>query len=66
MLRRQYYYGDVFSGWMDLAYDKRLTRLFRDNIWKLYGLLESMISNSSLQFSVNFIRKLNRILGIEK
>ena len=24
---------------------KELVRLFRDNVWKLYGLLESIISN---------------------
>ena len=27
---------------------KRLTRLFRDNVWKLYRLLESMILNIKL------------------
>jgi len=42
-----------------------LARLFRDNIWKLYGLLESVVSDRGLQFVVDLIKKLNRILGIE-
>ena len=42
-----------------------LARLFRDNIWKLHRLLESMISNRGPQFVVEFTKKLNRMLGIE-
>jgi len=44
---------------------KELTRLFRDNIWKLYGLPETMISNRGLQFAVELTKGLNKILGIE-
>ena len=44
---------------------KELTRLFRDNIWKLYGLPESMISDRRLQFAVELTKELNKILGIE-
>ena len=44
---------------------KGLARLFRDNIWKLHGLPESMISDRGLQFVVELTRKLNRMLGIE-
>jgi len=29
-----------------------LTRLFRDNIWKLYGLLESIVSDKGPQFEL--------------
>ena len=42
-----------------------LTRLFRDNVWKLYGLLESVISDRELQFAADLIKKLNQMLEIE-
>ena len=44
---------------------EKLVRLFRDNIWKLYKLLESMISNRELQFAANLMKGLNKMLGIE-
>jgi len=44
---------------------KRLVRLFRDNVWKLYGLSESIISDRRPQFMVKLTKELNRILGIE-
>ena len=42
-----------------------LARLFRDNMWKLYGLPESMISNKGLQFTVELMKELNKMLGIK-
>ena len=42
-----------------------LVRLFRDNMWKLYELLESVISDRGPQFIARLIRKLNKILEIE-
>ena len=42
-----------------------LARLFRDNIWKLCRLSESMISDGGLQFAAELIKELNRMLGIE-
>ena len=42
-----------------------LARLFKDNVWKLYGLPESIISNRGLQFVAGLIRELNKILEIE-
>ena len=42
-----------------------LARLFRDNIWKLHGLPESVISDRGPQFSANLTKELNKILGIE-
>jgi len=42
-----------------------LARLFRDNIWKLHGLPESIVSDRGLQFVVEFMRELNKMLGIE-
>jgi len=42
-----------------------LVRLFRDNMWKLYGLLESIISDRGLQFAVGLTKELNKMLEIE-
>ena len=44
---------------------KGLANLFRDNMWKLHGLLESMISDRGLQFVAGLMKKLNKMLGIE-
>jgi len=40
-------------------------RLFRDNMWKLYKLPESVISDRRPQFAAELTRELNRMLGIE-
>ena len=42
-----------------------LARLFRDNIWKLHGLLESVVLDRGLQFAVELMKELNKMLGIE-
>ena len=42
-----------------------LARLFRDNVWKLHGLPESIISDRGLQFVVGLMRELNGILEIK-
>ena len=42
-----------------------LARLFRDNVWKLHGLPESIISDRGLQFTTGLIKKLNEMLGIK-
>jgi len=44
---------------------KGLARLFRDNVWELYRLLESVVLNRGLQFTVELTKKLNRMLGIK-
>jgi len=44
---------------------KELARLFRDNMWKLYKLPESVISDRELQFVVELMKKLNKMLEIE-
>jgi len=41
-----------------------LTRLFRDYVWKLHGLLENIISDKGVQFIVGIIRELNKLLEI--
>ena len=42
-----------------------LARLFRDNVWKLHGLPESIILDRGLQFAVGLMQELNRMLGIK-
>ena len=42
-----------------------LARLFKDNIWKLHGLLESVISDRGPQFTAGLTKELNKMLGIE-
>jgi len=42
-----------------------LARLFRDNVWKLHGLPESIILDRGPQFMAGLIRELNQMLGIE-
>jgi len=44
---------------------KGLARLFRDNIWKLHGLLESVVLDRGPQSAAELTKELNRMLGIE-
>jgi len=43
---------------------EELARLFRDHIWKLHRLPESIILDKGVQFAVEMIKKLNKLLGI--
>jgi len=43
-----------------------LVRLFWDNVWKLHGLPESVVSDRGPQFAVELTRELNRMLEIKK
>src|SRR5258705_3128195 len=42
-----------------------VARLLRDNIWKLHGLPEKVLSDRGLQFASHMMRELNRLLGIK-
>jgi len=42
-----------------------LARIFRDNVWKLHELPESVISDRGLQFAAGMMKELNKMLGIE-
>jgi len=42
-----------------------LAKLFRNNVWKLHGLPESIVSDRGLQFAAEMMRELNSMLGIE-
>ena len=50
---------------MEKTSTEELARLFRDNVWKLHGLPDSIISDRGPQFVAGIMRKLNRMLGIE-
>ena len=54
-----------FVATMEVTSAEGLARLFRNNIWKLHRLLESIISDRGLQFVAEFTRELNKMLGIE-
>jgi len=40
-------------------------RLLQDNVWKLHGLPESVVSDRGPQFAAELTKELNRILGIK-
>ena len=40
-----------------------LARLFRDNVWKLHGLLESVVSDRKPQFTVELTKELNNVVA---
>ena len=42
-----------------------LARLFRDNMWKLHGLPESVVLDRGPQFVAELTKELNRMLGIK-
>ena len=42
-----------------------LARLFRDNVWRLYGLPESVVSDRGPQFVAELTKELNGMLGIK-
>jgi len=50
---------------MEKTSAKGLARLFRDNVWKLYRLSESIISDRGLQFMAGVMWELNRMLEIK-
>ena len=42
-----------------------LARLFRDNVWKLHGLPESVVLDRGPQFVAELTKELNKMLGIK-
>ena len=42
-----------------------LARLFQNNVWKLHGLSESVVSDRGPQFTAELTKELNRMLGIK-
>jgi len=44
---------------------EELARLFRDNVWRLHGLPESVVLDREPQFAAELTKELNRMLGIQ-
>jgi transposase InsO family protein len=42
-----------------------LAKLYQDNVWKLHGLPNSIISDQGPQFAAELMKELNKILGIQ-
>ena len=42
-----------------------LARLFRDNMWKLHRLPESVVLDRGPQFAAELMKELNKMLGIQ-
>ena len=42
-----------------------LAKLFRDYVWKLHGLPESIVSDRGVQFAAGIMKELNNLLGIQ-
>jgi len=42
-----------------------LAKLFRDHVWKLHGLPESVISDRGVQFAAGMMKELNNLLEIQ-
>ena len=54
-----------FIATMEKTLAERLVRLFRDYVWKLHGLSESIISDRGIQFAAGMMRELNKLLEIQ-
>ena len=48
-----------------VATTEGLARLFQNNVWKLHGLPESVVSDRGPQFAAELTKELNRMLGIK-
>ena len=44
---------------------EKLVRLYRNNIWKLHGFPESIVSDRGPQFAAGLTKELNQMLGIK-
>jgi len=54
-----------FVATMEGTLAEELARLFRDNMWKLHRLPESVVSDRGPQFVAEMTKKLNKMLEIE-
>ena len=54
-----------FVATMEGTLAEELARLFWDNVWKLHGLPESVVSDRGPQFAAELTKELNRMLGIK-
>ena len=54
-----------FIATMEKTSAEELARLFRDHVWKLYSLPESIILIRGVQFVVEIMKELNKLLEIQ-
>jgi len=54
MLRQQYHYRDVFSGWVDLAYDTITYSEVLTSIWNICSLSGTVNTGAIFFFSFSF------------
>jgi len=54
-----------FIATMEKTSAEGLAKLFRDYVWKLHGLPESIISDREVQFAAGIMRELNNLLEIQ-
>ena len=54
-----------FIATMERTSAEGLARLFWDQVWKLHGLPESIVSDRGVQFAAGMIKELNNLLGIQ-
>jgi len=54
-----------FVATMEETSAEGLARLFQDNVWKLHGLPESVVSDRGPQFAAELTKELNKMLGIK-
>jgi len=54
-----------FIATMEKMSAEGLAKLFRDHVWKLHGLPESIISDQGAQFAAGIMKELNNLLGIQ-
>jgi len=53
-----------FIATMEKISAEELAKLFRDYVWKLHGLPESIILDRGVQFAAGMMKELNNLLGI--
>jgi len=54
-----------FIATMEKTSAEGLAKLFQDQVWRLHGLPESIISDREVQFAAGMMKELNNLLGIQ-
>ena len=50
---------------MNISLEK-IVRIYRDKIWKLYGVPKKILGNRGPQFASRFMKELTKALGIKR
>ena len=43
-----------------------IAKIYRNEIWKIYGVSQKVLSNKRLQFTLQFIEDLSKVLGTRR